>query len=168
MSKRALTKYLQSLDKEELETQILELHSKFKSVRDYYGFVFNPKEESRMEEARMRIAKEFFPTNGRKPKARRSVAQKLIKHFLALELDPTLLSDLMLFNIETAIRYNERKPSRQETFYKSILNSFEQVVEYSELNGLKAVNQERFNQILDSVEEQEWLNAEGFERVLIA
>ena len=167
MSKRALTKYLQSLDKEELENQVLELYAKFKPVKDYYGFVFNPKEEKRMEEARFRISKEFFPVNGRKPKARRSVAQKLIKHFLALGLDPTLLSDLMLFYIETAIRYNERKPSRQETFYKSILNSFEQAVAYIEANGLKGVHKERLEQIQDSVEEQEWMNAEGFERVVL-
>ena len=102
-----------------------------------------------MEEARFRISKEFFPVNGRKPKARRSVAQKLIKHFLALGLDPTLLSDLMLFYIETAIRYNERKPSRQEA------------------NGLKGVHKERLEQIQDSVEKQEWMNTEGFERVML-
>ena len=166
MSKRALTKYLQSLDKEELENQVLELYAKFKPVRDYYGFVFNPKEDKLMELARFKISKEYFPTNGRKPKARRSVAQKLIKQYMILELDPSLFSDLMLFNIETAIRFNERKPSRQESFFKSIFNSFEQAVEYIQANGLKAVHKERLNTILDSVFEQEWMNAEGFDRVL--
>jgi len=164
MSKRALTKYLQSLDKEELENQVLELYAKFKPVRDYYGFVFNPKEEKLMEEARFKISKEYFPTNGRKPKARRSVAQKLIKNYMTLELDPTLLSDLMLFNIETAIRFNARKPARQESFYKSVLNSFEQAVEYIEANGLKAIHKERLTEILDSVYDQEWMNVEGFDR----
>lgn len=167
MSKRALTKYLQSLDKEELENQVLELYAKFKPVRDYYGFVFNPKEDKLMEQARFKIYKEYFPVNGRKPKARRSVAQKLIKQYLTLELDPSLLSELMLFNIETAVRFNDRKPSRQEAFYKSILNSFEQAVEYISANGLKAIHLDRLNNILDSVEEQEWMNAEGFERLLL-
>ena len=166
MSKRALTKYLQSLDKTDLENQVLELYAKFKPVRDYYGFVFNPKEDKLMEEARFKIAKEYFPTNGRKPKARRSVAHKLIKHFRTLELDPTLLSDLMLFNIETAIRFNANKPARQEAFYKSIFNSFEEAVEYIQTNGLASVQRQRLDKILDEVEEQQWWNAEAFERQL--
>ena len=166
MSKRALTKYLQSLDKAELENQVLELYAKFKPVRDYYGFVFNPKEEKLMEEARFKIAKEYFPTNRRRPKARRSVAQKLIKNYLTLGLDPTKLSDLMLFNIETAIRFNEKKPQKQEAFYKSIFSSFEQAVEYIAANGLKAVHKERLTQILDEVEIQQWWNAEAFGRQL--
>lgn len=166
MSKRALTKYLQSLGKADLEQQVLELYDKFKPVRDYYGFVFNPKEDKLLEEARFKISKEYFPANGRKPKARRSVAKKLIKHFLTLELDPTLLSDLMLFNIETAIRFNERKPSKQDAFYKSIFGSFEQAVDYIHSNGLKVVHWDRLNTILDQVEEQEWFNTEAFERKL--
>lgn len=165
MSKRALSKYLQSLDKQELENQILDLYDRFKPVKTYYNFVFNPKEDKLMEEARFKIAKEYFPVNGRKPKARRSVAQKLIKHFRTIELDPALLADLMLFNIETAQRFNAVKPSRQEAFYKSMLNSFEEAVDFIELQGLKAVYGERLRDIADEVIEQEWFNAEGFERV---
>lgn len=166
MSKRALVKYLQSLDKADLETQVLELYAKFKPVRDYYGFVFNPKEDKLIEEARFKVSKEYFPTGRRRPKARRSVAQKAIKHFLTLELDPALLSDFMLFNIETAMRFNACKPSKQEAFYKSIYGSFEHAVHFIHSNGLKAVHWDRMNKILDEAEEQQWYNAEGFERTL--
>lgn len=167
MSKRALVKYLQSLDKEELESQVLELYAKFKPVRDYYGFVFNPKEGKLIEEAKFKVSREYFPTTGRrKPKARRSVAHKAIKNFLTLELDPALLADFMLFNIETAMRFNVRKPQTQDAFYKSIFGSFEQAVEYIHVNGLKAIHWDRMNKILDEAEEQQWYNAEAFERVL--
>ena len=167
MSKRALVKYLQSLDKAELESQVLELYEKFKPVKTYYNFVFNPKEDKLIEEAKFKISKEYFPVSNRKPKARRSVAQKLIKHFHTLEMDPSLLADLMLFNIEMALRFNARKPSRQEAFYKSIFNSFEEAVTFLEASGQRAIQQDRLNEILEEVEEQEWFNAEAFERMLL-
>ena len=162
MSKRALVKYLQSLDKSELESQVLELYEKFKPVKTYYNFVFNPKEEKLIDEAKAKISKEYFPTNGRKPKTRRSVAQKAIKHFQDLELDPVLLADLMLFNIDTALRYNARKQIRQDAFYKSMFNSFSEAVDFIQANGLKPIYARRLNEVLDEVEEQDWFNMTAF------
>lgn len=167
MSKRALTKYLQSLKKKELENQVLELYSKFKPVAAYYNFVFNPNEQKLLEEVKFKISKEYFPVGRRRPKARRSVAQKAIKHFLTLGMDPSLLAELMVFNIETAVKYNHRKQIKQDSFYKSIFNSFTEVVNLIELNGLKAVYWKRLNEILDEVENQDWFNAIGFESALM-
>ena len=166
MSKRALTKYLQSLKKADLETQVLELYEKFKPVRDYYNFVFNPKEEKLIEDAKFKISKEYFPPTKRKPKARRSVAQKAIKHFKDLELDPSLLADLMLFNIEATLRFNAIKEIKQESFFKSVFNSFDEAVDFIVANGLKPILWQRLNTILDEVEIQHWFNAEAFERKL--
>lgn len=166
MSKRALTKYLQSLPKEELENQVLDLYARFKPVKDYYNFVFNPKEDKLVEEAKLKIANEYFPVKRKKPRARRSVAQKYIKQFLLLEMDPSLVADVMLFNLEIAQRFNELKKINQEAFYKSMFNSFEQVVQFTEANGLKAVYQNRIQRILEMAWEQEWFNAEGLDRVL--
>ncbi len=166
MSKRALVKYLQSLGKQDLEDQVLDLYARFKPVKEYYNFVFNPKEDKLVEEAKFKIAKEYFPTNGRKPKARRSVAQKAIKQFLTLELDPALTADVMLFNIETAQRYNGDKRINQEAFYKSMLNSFTEMVEYIEINGLKSVYKKRLIDIADTAFDQEWFNAEAFDTLL--
>lgn len=164
MSKRALTKYLQSLPKEELENQVLDLYSRFKPVKDYYNFVFNPKEDKLVDEAKAKIANEYFPEKRKKARARRSVAQKYIKQFLLLEMDHALIADVMLFNIEAAQRFNEIKRINQEAFYKSMYNSFEQAVEFIKTNGLKAVCEKRLEQILESAWEQEWFNAEGLER----
>ena len=44
MSKRDLKKYLNELNKEQLEGQIIELYDKFSTVKVYYDFVFNPNE----------------------------------------------------------------------------------------------------------------------------
>ncbi|MEY4462783.1 MAG: hypothetical protein RLY98_1324, partial [Bacteroidota bacterium] len=81
MSKRDLKKYLAELNKEQLEAQIVELYEKFVPVKTFYDFVFNPKEEIILKEAKLKISNEYFPIKklGRrsKPKMRRSVAQKL-------------------------------------------------------------------------------------------
>lgn len=164
MSKRALTKYLQSLPKEELENQVLDLYTRFKPVKDYYNFVFNPKEDKLVEEAKAKIANEYFPLKRKKARTRRSVAQKYIKQFMLLEMDPALIVDVMLFNIEIAQRFNETKRINQEAFYKSMYNSFEQVVQFAEANGLKAVYQNRIGQVVEAAWDQEWFNAEGLDR----
>ena len=167
MSKRALTKYLQELPKEELENQVLDLYSRFKSVKDYYNFVFNPKEDQLLEEAKLKIANEYFPVKRKKARARRSVAQKYIKQFMLLEMDPSLIADLMLFNLETAQRFNAMKRINQDAFYKSMFNSFQELVQFSESNGLKEICRKRIDQILEVAWEQEWFNAEGMELILI-
>ncbi len=163
MSKRALVKYLQSLKKDELETQVLELYDKFMPVRTYYNFVFNPKEDKLIDEAKQKVLKEYFPQTKRKLKARRSTAQKAIKHFITLELDPSLLADFMLFNIETAMRFNARKEVKQEAFFKSVYNSFVEASEFVLRNGLKGVYWKRLNKILEEAEAQNWFNASAFE-----
>lgn len=167
MSKRALTKYLQSLDKQELEDQVLDLYTRFKPVKEYYNFVFNPKEEKLVEEAKFKISNEYFPLKRRKARARRSVAQKYIKQFLLLEMDAALIADVMLFNIETAQRFNDRKRINQEAFYKSMFNSFEQAVTFVTQNGLKAVYEKRISAIVEIAWEQEWFNATGMEDLLV-
>lgn len=166
MSKRALTKYLQSLDKSELEDQVLDLYSRFKPVKDYYNFVFNPKEDKLVDEAKFKIANEYFPLKRRKARARRSTAQKYIKQFLLIGLDPALVADVMLFNLETAQRFNARKRINQDAFYKSMFNSFEQAVTFINENGLSSVYGQRVRDVLETAWEQEWLNAEGMENLM--
>ena len=102
MSKRDLKKYLTELSKEQLEEQIIELYEKFSPVKVYYDFVFNPNERNLIKDAKLKISNEYFPIRGKKPKMRRSVAQKFIKHFISLGVDSFIIVDVMLYNIEIA------------------------------------------------------------------
>ncbi|RZJ60320.1 MAG: hypothetical protein EOO45_24555, partial [Flavobacterium sp.] len=68
MSKRELKKYLSSLPKEELQEQMMALYDKFSDVKAYYDFVFNPKEEKLEQEAKSKIANEYFPIKSKRPK----------------------------------------------------------------------------------------------------
>lgn len=134
MSKRDLKKYLSELNKEQLEEQIIELYEKFSPVKVYYNFVFNPKEESLLQECKLKISNEYYPLKklGRrsKPKMRRSVAQKYIKHFTLLGVDPFVIADVMLYNIEIAQTFSSEHVIKQDLFFKSMFNSFEQAVTF--------------------------------------
>lgn len=170
MSKRDLKKYLSELNKEQLEEQIISLYEKFVSVKTYYDFVFNPKEDAILKEAKLKISHEYFPIKktGRRsrPKMRRSVAQKIIKHFIVLGVDPFVIADVMLYNIEIAQTYSSENLIKQELFYKSMFNSFEQVIHFLLSNGIYGEFKSRILNILEETSLQKWENAPEFERIV--
>jgi hypothetical protein len=170
MSKRDLKKYLSELNKEQLEEQIVELYEKFIPVKTYYDFVFNPKEDSLLKDAKLKISNEYYPFKksgrGSKPKMRRSVAQKLIKHFIVLGVDPFVIADVMLYNIEMAQTYSSENPIKQELFYKSMSNSFEQAVDFVISNGIYGEFKTRISSIHQETLSQKWGNEYEFERII--
>lgn len=165
MSKRALQKYLADLKKKELEAQILDLYLRFPLVKEYYDFVFNPKEDKLVQEAKTKISNEYFPLKRRRPKTRRSVAQKYIKHFIKLGVDPHLIADVMLYNLEISQSFSKEK-NVPDAFYKSMLNSFNEGVQFISVNGLLHDFKDRIVKIYQTTQEQEWLHGEEFSRVL--
>ncbi|MFB9107331.1 DUF6155 family protein [Flavobacterium gyeonganense] len=172
MSKRDLKKYLTGLNKEQLEEQIIELYEKFSPVKVFYDFVFNPKEDKLLQESKTKISHEYFPVKkpGAKwrPKAkmRRSVAQKIIKHFISLGVDPFVIADVMLYNIEIAQTYSSGNFIKQELFYKSMLNSFEQAVNFVISNGVLSEFKPRIIAIQQETMQQKWKNKYEFEAIL--
>ena len=170
MSKRDLKKYLAELNKEQLEEQIIELYEKFSPVKVYYNFVFNPKEETLLQECKLKISQEYYPLkkSGRrsKPKMRRSVAQKYIKHFIILGVDPFLIADVMLYNIEIAQTFSAENVIKHELFYKSMFNSFEQAVVYLIANGILADFKARIIAIHNQSISQKWFNEPEFNAVI--
>ena len=170
MSKRDLKKYLSELNKTQLEEQIIELYEKFNPVKVYYDFVFNPKEETLLKECKIKISNEYFPqrTSGkpRKPKMRRSVAQKYIKHFILLGVDSFIIADVMLYAIEIAQTFSAEKLIKSELFYKSMLNSYGQAVNFMIANGIVNEFKARIIAINNQPIAQNWSNAPEFEAIL--
>ena len=144
----------------------------FAPVKTYYDFVFNPKEDKLLQEAKVKISHEYFPIKkpGAKwrPKAkmRRSVAQKLIKHFIMLGVDSYIVADIMLYNIEIAQTFSSQNLIKQELFYKSIFNSFDQAVNFIISNGIFNDFKLRINSIYEETLQQKWKNRYDFEAIL--
>ncbi len=166
MSKRELKSYLKELKKAQLEEQIIDLYDRFKDVKEFYNFAFNPNENKLIEECKFKISKEYFPVSSRRPKMRRSVAQKYIKHFIRLGVDTPIITDIMLYNIEIAQTYSKDVYIKQEAFYKSMLKSFSDTIKYISDNGLKRQFIERLEIIVDETSDQNWFNTKGFDLAL--
>lgn len=163
MSKKELKKYLHTLEKDQLEEQLLDLYERFKEVKVYYNFVFNPREDKLLEECKFKISKEYFPMGNRKPKARRSVAHRYIRHFMRLGMEPSLIAEVMLYNLETAQAYSAKKYVRQEAFYMSMLKSFLEARDYIGNHGLNESCYPRLQRIAENAWDQDWFNKAGFE-----
>jgi len=166
MGKRDLKKYLAGLEKEQVVEQFLEMYDKFPEVKTYYNFVFNPNEDKLVGEAKSKISNEYFPVKSRRAKLRRSTAQKFIKHFLMLGVDAFLVADIMLFNIETALKYTERRQMRFQSFYTSIYKSFEQAGNYISSHAMSSDFRKRMASVSEATQRQRWPNYQDFSRFL--
>jgi hypothetical protein len=166
MSKRDLKKYLAELSKAQLEEQIVELYDKFSGVKIYYDFAFNPNEDKLVREAKLKISNEYFPIKGKKAKMRPSVAQKFIKHFMSLGVDPYIIADVMLYNIEIAQTFSADKTIKRELFFKSMLSSYRQAVSFMIEKGILADFQSRVVAIKEETIVQKWYNYYEFSAVV--
>jgi len=163
MSKRELRKYLKDLTKEQLEDQIVDVYNRFKEVKEYYDFAFNPRENELMEQCRFQISKEYYPVTSRKAKMRRSVAQKWIKKLILLDADASLLADVMLFNIEIAQTFSGEHIIRQESFFTSKYKSFEEALRFFSEKGILSEFKGRIEKIAGDAWDQQWPNRQAFE-----
>ena len=166
MSKRDLKKYLSELDKTQLEEQFVTMYDKFKEVKTYYDFVFNPNERNLVKDAKLKISNEYYPIRGKRPKMRRSVAQKFIKHFISLGVDSFIIADVMLYNVEIAQSLSSEKEIRSELFYKSMLNSFQQAISFMIEKGILYEFQSRVVAIRNETESQNWVNCPEFTSII--
>lgn len=166
MSKRDLKKYLSELNKTQLEEQVVELYDKFKDVKVYYDFVFRPNENNLVKDAKLKIANEYFPIRGKRPKMRRSVAQKFIKHFISLGVDAFIIADVMLYTLEIAQSLSAEKEIKSEAFYKSMLNSFEQAISFMIEKGILYEFKSRVVAIQKETEVQKWYNLYEFHAIV--
>ena len=58
----SIKKHLQTLSKEQLIKQIIELNQKFNDVKTYYQYFINPSDKKVAEKYKKIIRKEFFPS----------------------------------------------------------------------------------------------------------
>ena len=163
MSKRELRKYLKELTKVQLEDQIIDLYERFKPVKEYYDFAFNPKENELIEQCRFQISKEYYPIGSRKAKMRRSVAQKWIKKLMQFDADSSLLADVMFFNIEIALSFSGEHIIRQESFFTSMYKSFDETLRFVSEKGILAEFKGRIEKIAGDTCDQKWPNSNAFE-----
>jgi len=163
MSKKLLQKHLVELQKEHLEIMVLDLYDKFPEVKTYFNFVFNPNENKLLEQARVKVANEFFPLKRKRPKARRSVAQKYIKHFKTLCMSPELIAEFMWYNIGLMHTFCEEKPQRLP-FFKSFCNFYKEALQFASYHQIIPLYKTQILAVYTA--SKDWENAYDFEMSL--
>jgi hypothetical protein len=163
MSKKLLQKHLVELQKEHLEIIVLDLYDKFPEVKTYFNFVFNPNENKLLEQARVKVANEFFPLKRKRPKARRSVAQKYIKHFKTLGMSPELIAEFMWYNIGLMHTFCEEKPQRLP-FFKSFCNFYKEALQFASYHQIIPLYKTQILAVYTA--SKDWENAYDFEMSL--
>ena len=96
-----------------------------------------------------------------------TLKQKYIKHFKQLGVESTIIADIMLYNIEIAQTFSSEREIKQDAFYKSMLKSFQEAVEFIYDNHLQNEFGQRLQNIVNEAVSQGWYNSALFEKALV-
>src|SRR5690606_280852 len=117
-----LKKELKKLDKDKLIDLVADLYKKNKSVKEFFDFYVNPDERELFEKYRDKVFEAFYPKRGYNYKLKDG--KQAISDFKKLGTSTDLLADLMLFYVETGVKFTNDYGDVNETFYKSLATTF--------------------------------------------
>lgn len=137
MSKTELKKHLQTLTKEQVIEQVLELYGNCKPAKEYFEYLLKPDEKGQLMKYKAIIINEFYPKGNRfNPSLRFSVAKKAITDFRALKPSPELLADLLVTLPEMACQFTSEFGDMTEQYYNSTITNFEIALKFLQQNNL--------------------------------
>lgn len=118
-----IKKELKKLDKDELVELVAELYKNNKSVKEFLDFYVDPDETKMFNKYRDKVFKAFFPTRGFQFKLKDG--KQAISDFKKLGPSAELLADLMLFYVETGVKYTNQFGDIDNGFYSSLETTYE-------------------------------------------
>jgi hypothetical protein len=160
MSKLQLKKMLQSMDKSEVISLVLEMYDIKKEIKEYLDYITNPNEKRQFEKAKLIIRNEYFPEKGF-PKERLSVAKKAISDFSKLKPSPELEAELMIFLVECGCQFTHEYGDINEAFYISMEKNFDRSLKFIEKHGLLAKFRPNAERCLEWSSDCGWGFADG-------
>lgn len=123
---KELNKYLNSLSEKELKQEIKKLNKKLDSVKKYYQLELGHNSEQVLAEFKKKLKKEYFPSRGYGRASSRE-AQKIIAEFKKISVHQKDLISLMLYRTEMMLDFTLEYGDIDESFYNSLILSFEKV-----------------------------------------
>jgi hypothetical protein len=137
----ALKNELAKLDKKALIEIIADLYKKNKQVKEYLDFYFKPDEDGLFEKYQAKVYENFYPKRGFGYNLKQG--KQYISEFKKLGASPELLISLMLFYVETGVKFTNEFGDINEAFYNSLDSTY--------ANALKLIKKEG---LLDQFKEQ--------------
>jgi len=117
-----IKKELRKLDKDKLIDLVADLYKKNKSVKEFFDFYANPNERFLFEKYRNKVFEAFYPKRGYNYKLKNG--KQAISDFKKLGPSADLLSELMLFYVETGVQFTNDFGDIDEGFYSSMETTY--------------------------------------------
>jgi len=156
ITNKSIREYLKQQSKEDLIKQIMEICTKFGSVKDYYATRVNPQDDTVIiDKYKAVIKNEFFPSRGF-GKGRLSIARKAVLDYGKVSVSKEGLADIMLFYVETGVRYTLSYGDIDEPFYNSMESMYNKALKHIIKNDLAGKFQNRCKSIVDDTEGLGW------------
>ena len=156
-----IKKELKKLDKDKLIDLVTDLYKKNKSVKEFFDFYVNPNERELFEKYRVKVFEAFYPKRGYNYKLKNG--KQAISDFKKLGTSTDLLADLMLFYVETGVKFTNDFGDINETFYKSLATTFVDSLTLMRKENLLDKFEDRVGKVIDDTSGIGW----GFHDYLV-
>ena len=156
-----IKKELKKLDKDKLIGLVADLYQKNKSVKEFFDFYVNPNERELFEKYRDKVFEAFYPKRGYNFKLKD--AKQAISDFKKLGASLNLLADLMLFYVETGVKFTNDYGDVNQTFYKSLATTFVDSLTLMRKENLLDKFEDRVGKVVDDTSGIGW----GFHDYLV-
>ncbi|MFZ4545002.1 MAG: DUF6155 family protein [Saprospiraceae bacterium] len=118
-----LKKELKKLDKDQLIDLIADLYKKNKSAKEFLDLYVDPNDLELFNKYKDKVFKAFYPARGYGYKLKD--AKTAISDFKKLGPPTDLLAELMLFYVETGVKFTLDFGDMDEAYYNSLESSYE-------------------------------------------
>ncbi len=157
MNVSELKRNLKTKTQKELIDDIVTIFKTFEAVKEYYQVQLFDNDENVLQKYKAIIEHEFFPISERKdPPARLSVAKKAITDYKKLTRSGINIADIMVFYVETGVRFTIDYGDIDEVFYISMESMYEKALKFIVKNGLVATFNKRLLAIISNTEGMGW------------
>lgn len=156
-----IKKELKKLDKDKIIGLVADLYKKNKTVKEFFDFYVNPDERQLFEKYRDKMFEAFYPKRGNNYKLKDG--KQAISDFKKLGTSTDLLADLMLFYVETGVKFTNDYGEINESFYKSLAITFVDSLNLMSSEDLLDKFEDRVEKVVDDSSEIGW----GFNDYLV-
>jgi len=145
---------LSKLEKSALIEIISDLYKKNKSVQEYLNFYIKPDEDGLFEKYRAKVYEAFYPKRGFGYNLKQG--KQSITDFKKLGPSVESLADLMLFYVETGVKFTGDFGDMDEAFYNSMESTYANALKIIYKERLMDVFKKRSIQILNDTQDMGW------------
>ncbi len=149
-----IKKELKKLDKDKIIDIVSDLYKKNKSVKEFFDFYVNPDEKELFNKYRDKVFEAFYPRRGYKFKLKDG--KQAISDFKKLDPSADLLAELMLFYVETGVKFTNDFGDIDEGFYSSMGTTYVAALKIMKKENLLDKFADRAGKIVNDTSEFGW------------